>query len=478
MSFDLQVIGNATNAAIAKDRRPNNDAYLFAEPAFARDALRAPLVFLVVIGTVLRVAATFQHTPLEIQLTDPARWWHDATHLFTIEPILAIDAFGYQLWLAAVIKLTAGTSSAISLHNAVLSILTPWVWHRVVRELTGDTEIALAGWGIFAWLPSWISIYSYTMSETLFLPLLGAALWLALRSQREQSVGSYFTSALVWVLAVATRVFALPIAIVMLFFSVWRSHRRRKKILLAMLAFAIVAVPLSIREHYMLRVWNPFGFPRMNQIYMESGKRTLRFHISRDAGAYRWMYEFGSPSLYQEPLSPLSHWKPARTGLAEFSIDEDRGIKDWDTALSRYESSWSGRLNLWAENSVIFNFAPSWPDNNPHRFWDRAAILLRWLWFPGAVVTLAWNFRLRRVLTETERLFAILTSLAWIVTPLLPAVMEGRYRKPVEGLLIVNLLMLVNTQLKCRSAQRLVSAPVDLALDVQLCNIFEEPVCP
>jgi hypothetical protein len=46
-------------------------------------------------------------------------------------------------------------------------------------------------------------------------------------------------------------------------------------------------------------------------------------------------------------------------------------------------------------------------------------------------------------LTQTERLFAVVSSLAWTLTPLLPAVMEGRYRKPVEGLLIVNLMILV-----------------------------------
>src|SRR3954462_1690914 len=80
------------------------------------------LMSLVLIGSAIRVAAVFHHNPLELQITDPARWWHDATNLFTIEPILAIDAFGYQLWLGAVIWITGGGATAICIHNAALSI--------------------------------------------------------------------------------------------------------------------------------------------------------------------------------------------------------------------------------------------------------------------------------------------------------------------------------------------------------------------
>jgi hypothetical protein len=411
------------------------------------------LMSLVMVGCAIRIAAIFQHNPLELQITDPARWWHDATNLFTIEPILAIDAFGYQLWLGAVIWITGGGATAISVHNAALSILTPWIWHRMVKELTGDDDIALLAWAVFSWLPSWIAIFSYTMSETLFLPLFGVALWLSLRSCRLQSVSLYSSSALMWALAAATRVFALPFAAVMLLWNLWRSPRRIARISLATLAFALVAIPLSIREHHMLRVWNPFGFPRMNQIYMESGKQTLRFKISRDHHAVGWSYEFGSPSLYQEPLEPASHWKPSREGVTDFAIDEDRGMADWDAALRKYRAPWRQRLHLWAENSIIFNFAPSWPDNNPDRFWDRVAIVLRWAWLPLALLTLAWNIVAFRRMTGTARMFAILTSIAWTLTPLLPAVMEGRYRKPVEGLLIVNLLLLVKLW-KTKSEER------------------------
>ena len=418
----------------------------------------------VFVASVFRIAAVFQYNPLEVLITDPGRWWEAATHLSNIQPIHAIDAPGYPLWLALFIHIAGSSATAIALHNSALSIITPWMWHRLVRELTDDRDLALAGWAIFSWLPSWISIYSYTMSETLFLPLLGAALWCSVRTYKSDSSRSYLGSALLWAAASATRVFALPVSLACLLWTI-RPHGKRvaetrvgSKLAYAVFAFAIVAVPLSIRAHHILKVWDPFGFPRMNQIYMESGRKSLRFNISRDSGAYVWGYEFGSPSLYQEPLSPVSHWISSRDGITSFSINEDNGRSDWDQALQRYRASFRQKLRIWSENYVMFMFAPSWPDNNPGRFWDHAAIWLRWCWLPLAIWVIGMNVRLRKQLgTAMTGLIALVTTAAWTLTPLLPAVMEGRYRKPIEGLLIVNLLLLVECSKSRRMAGR---APV------------------
>jgi len=404
-------------------------------------------MFFVFLGSALRVAATFQHSPLEMLATDPGRWWFSATHLSSVQPIAAIDPFGYPLWLGLFIKFAGTSATAVAFHNAMLSVLTPWIWHRLIRELTQDSDLALIGWAVCAWLPSWISIYSYTMSETLFLPLFGAALWSTVRAYRDRSSFSYSVSTLFWALASATRVFALPISLVVLVWINRDRTNRAQKLLRASLIFAIVAVPLSIRTHHILGVWHPFGFPQMNQIYMESGKKTIRFEIARDSGDYRWLYEFGSPSLYQEPLAPLSHWVSAREGFVTFSIDGDKGAADWNRALQAYRPSFQKRLQEWSENYLTFNFAPSWPDNNPDRFWDISEIVTRWVWFPLAVFVISGNIRFRKRLgVGASAMIAALTTLAWTLTPLLPAVMEGRYRKPIEGLLIVNLLLL----LQCR----------------------------
>src|SRR5581483_4735838 len=218
----------------------------FDKAAAVRWAVLALLVFA---GSILRVIACFRHTPLELQVSDPARWWHEATHLFTIEPITAIDAFGYQLWLGLVATITRGNEIGVAFHNAILSLLTPWIWYRAFKEIAGDDDVALAGWGIFCWLPSWIAIYSYTMSETLFLPLFGASFWLSFRARRIQTTSSFALATFVWTLTSATRVFALPFALPILLWVLFGVSGRWRKTISAALLVAIVIVPLSVRMH-------------------------------------------------------------------------------------------------------------------------------------------------------------------------------------------------------------------------------------
>lgn len=401
------------------------------------------LTFLIVTGSLARVAAVFHYNPLEILITDPGRWWFTATHWSDIQPISAIDAFGYPLWLGLLVKLTGGGELALAIHNAALSVITPWIWHRLVGELTEDEGLAYAAWAVFCCSPSWIAIYSYTMSETLLLPLFGLALWMTVRARRVQSVRVYTLAALFWALASATRVFALPFAVVASLWVLLQSRNRVRKLGAATLAFAAVTTPLTFRSSYILHLARPFGFPEMNQIYAQSGKETLRFKVTRDHRAYQWGYEFGSPSLYQEPFQPLSNWKTARTGIVSFEINEDKGIADWDRALEQNRVPWPGRLQLLKENYIFFNFAPSWPDNNPDRVPDRIEIALRWMWVPLALVVLFGNIGYRKHLRGGAAMIALLTTIAWTLTPLSPAVMEGRYRKPVEGFLIVNLFLLL-----------------------------------
>lgn len=76
--------------------------------------------------------------------------------------------------------------------------------------------------------------------------------------------------------------------------------------------------------------------------------------------------------------------------------------------------------------------------------WDRAAVSMRWMWAPLALLVFLANIYYRDQLAGAEaRVFAVLTAAAWALTPLAPAIMEGRYRKPVEGLLLINLLLLI-----------------------------------
>jgi len=89
-------------------------------------------------------------------------------------------------------------------------------------------------------------------------------------------------------------------------------------------------------------------------------------------------------------------------------------------------------------------FGGSWPDSNTERTIGQVNYALRWIWVPLSVACLVATLVCWR--RQRERLLPALI-VTWIVVqglfPLVPN--EGRYRKPFEGLLLAQCLMLCAT---------------------------------
>jgi hypothetical protein len=147
-----------------------------------------------------------------------------------------------------------------------------------------------------------------------------------------------------------------------------------------------------------------------------------------------------------EPLAPLSDWKTQREGTVEIAIDINDGAASWKKA----KALWPFDLNryLWTtrENLVFLFFGPSWPDDNRARLLDKINYQLRWTWAPLTLAVCIWTGFARRNRNIDMLLPALM--LTWLVTqgllPLAPT--EGRYRKPLEGLLLAQLVVLIGTK--------------------------------
>jgi hypothetical protein len=148
--------------------------------------------------------------------------------------------------------------------------------------------------------------------------------------------------------------------------------------------------------------------------------------------------------MLSPPFEPLSYWQTSREGQANFKIDIDAGSRDWKAARDRLPPWDPGRLAwLTGDNLVNLLFGPSWPDTNRERAIGQLNFWMRWIWVPTAVVCLIETLlRWRR---ERERLLAVLLLTWFVVQGLLPlAVNEGRYRKPFEGLLVAQCILLAS----------------------------------
>jgi hypothetical protein len=418
----------------------------------ASRALPFLLYFLVAAGSVLRVWEAFLHNPLDQLFSDPARHWEYAHQTLSWSPWAVIDPPLFQMWVSLVQKWSFGVPLLVAVYTGLLSVATPWLWYGFLRQYLRLRMLALVGWAAFALLPSWIAIFSYFMTETLFLPLLGASLWQTMRADRKLTVASFSGMVALWTLTGLTRGIAVPLG-GLAGLWVWLRHPRKVRTAGASILVVVsMLAPIAIRNHHFLNLWSPLGTGWPNQIYAASGKQVIELALTSEGTV--WNYEFGSPSLYAKQLAPLSDWEPKRTGRVKVSVDLVKGPVDWQSVYqNNVLHGWAGLRLRW-ENLVLVMLGESWPDSNFEWPVPRAAHNMRWIWAPLFLFVMgAAAFRYRTVLARP--LLPMLIA-AWFFFQALSllAVNEGRYRKPLEGLLMVEVLVILDRRLSPSSALR------------------------
>ena len=424
------------------------DTPSLASPPASRSWLRAirpidgVLYLLIVLGCVLRVYNVIVHNPLDHIWSDPQRHWDHAREPLTPSPMALFDPPVFQLWLSVVQKITTAIPALIAAYAAALSVVTPWAWYRFLREALQSKTLALAGWAILALLPTWIGIYSYFMSETLFLPALGMSMWMTMRAKRLRTVNTFVWMTAWWTFCGLTRGIGIPLAGIAALW-VWLGHPLKLRTALwSTLLIVTTLTPVAYRNYYHFKFWAPHGMSWLNKIYVESGARVIELSFTR-SGA-NWGYGFGSPSIDSHPLAPFSDWISKRSGTVRVFIDFNNGLKDWKSSYERTAKHGSELWALHLENLIFLFFGDSWPDNNPYYAMGKAANLSRWLWAPLLLITLVafiWRFKenIRRPLLPLL-IGTWLFFQAWML--LVPN--EGRYRKPFEGLIVAQILMLID----------------------------------
>jgi hypothetical protein len=406
-------------------------------------AFRVVLLLLLAAASVYRIILVFQFNPMGSITSDAARHWFTGTRPLDTGPMAAVDPVLYGVYLGVLGKLTVGSPLLVAYWTALLSLSGPWVWYRFFREAIPSRDWALAGWLLLAALPSWSAIYSYFMQETLLLPLLGAALWATWRCRRKRDLASFLLAVFAWILAGLTRGICIPLAAVAVTWLWLTQDTKFSKAALAAVMLVAILGPLAGRSWTIARVVSPHGMGTLAALGHRAGASSFSMDFSRRGGAETWNYYFESPSVYEEPFEPLSGWRHSRVGNVHFSIDLDAGMRDWRAARESLPD-WTLRryLRLTGENLVYLLFGHSWPDTEGDRFIGQANRWTRWLWAPLLIVVFVGTAMTWR--RQRDHLLPVLVMTWLAVQGLAPmAFTEGRYRKPGEGLLIAQALLLV-----------------------------------
>jgi len=390
---------------------------------------------------IIRFCYVFYNDPLHHIFSDPGRHWINGKRFFWPHIMGSIDPFVYQFWLRALQWFDRGTGYVVLAGAGMLSVALPFLWFKALRELL-PLSWALVAATVIGFMPSLFMIYSYFMNETLLLTLLACGFWLTLRAMRTKDWPTLLAFALAWATAGYTRIVALPLAgLCFVVLATTLPWRKTAGLAAAMgVAFGVFAYPACWHSATNLNYCAPFGSTYFNAIYRASSAKTMKMKI---VGQSDW--DFSSPSMYTQPLAPISDWQWSRAGTYVMQIDPSNGREDWETMLHAIQEYGPGLpwLDDKIENAIMLFFDPSWPDDNQTYAWGWLGYWNRWLWVPLTVAVGLGMLKVRPGRRDALVPFAGLMLMALLLVQT-NAVMEGRYRKPAEPLLIAGAFVLLH----------------------------------
>ena len=412
------------------------------------------LAIIIVLGTCFRIFLCFHFNPLDFIFTDPWRHWINGGRFPKGAYSGASDPIGYQVFMFVVRKLSFDNRYLVAFSSALLSALMPWTYYRAARALGLQRIPALSIWALILWTPSLLAIYHYFMMETLLLLFDGLALWATARYLRKGGTYAFLLVVFLWSAAVLTKPTVAPLALVCGLWSVWQRRTPWKTIGVAAAMVIVMLIPQSIRSEVALGFVAPFGNPWLTKIQLRSNVAYVSGKFYPHDNKYlhvdakqSYPLEVSSPSCFVKPLAPFSDWQLQRGRQSKtlvINIDSAYGERDWKNAYQKFEPDTTTWLQLWRENILLFLFSPSWPESIGLTWVDKWEAPSRWIWAPMLLFVLAGNLRLL-VQRRLTLLPVAVTCLALVLALQNAIIFEGRYRKPLEPLLILNLVWIVAT---------------------------------
>jgi hypothetical protein len=383
-----------------------------------------------------RLLFPFFNSPLNHLFSDPGRHWENAERFLHPGIMGSNDPFFYQLWLHLLQRAAHGDAPTTLLGCGLLCAAMPYGWYRAQRELRPRAS-ALGGALVIGLIPESISIYAYFMTETLLLTLLGFCFWLTLRAFRKRSLAAFALACALWVCAAFTRTVAAPMAIGCVLLLWATQPGRPARALVALALAALLAIPAGLHARANLGFFAPTGNLYFNEIYHSSGMRDIAVNYGPQG-----QFRFGSPSFYNPTFYPFSDWTTDRAGTVAFNIDLSHGRADWIAANARAAAQRT--FPLWRqrrEDLLYLLFGQSWPDSDRATVSGWLTLWTRWLWAP-LVLLVAWAALARRYRGREWLLPACALGTLALLALQSEGVMEARFRKPVDAILVCAALLI------------------------------------
>lgn len=289
--------------------------------------------------------------------------------------------------------------------HSVLSLSFVYFWGKFAECVLPFKFAALWATVLLAWTPTLLFSFSYPMSETLLMPLLGWALLYSVRVGKTPTIRGAIFVGLLWGLCAQVRIVAFPFIAVSLLAAFWPT-RSFRKFLVAVAVVACCALPQAYRTHRNLGFIAPFGGTHLfNYYYFWSGAKEVQVNIeAHEKGRYQ--YAFGSPSFSHSPFLPFSNWTTFRQARYVLNVDLKNGKRDWVQNLDLAPSQKDLAPQWIIEGLVYFLFGHSWPEAHLDGWNGYLCFYSRWLWGPiliaSLILSIGYLAFVRLALTATD----------------------------------------------------------------------------
>lgn len=341
---------------------------------------------------------------------------------------------------------------AIAVFAGALCALLPVVWYLACREIMPPIW-ALAAGILIAITPSLYAVYAYFLSETLALVLMGVAFWLTFRAIRLRKLRAYAGAVALWMLALLAKQTMLPFALGALAYA-WIKQPARQRPKAAIITLCVIAafmVPAGLHSYGALKIFAPLRYGGSAKLYRLSDTIGYGYRVSTGE-----MFRSTSGSMQRNPFEPFGVYRSWRKhGISEFYIDATNP-NTWKENIARLKQTHTLRHALLdTEDAIVYLFfSSSWPDDNDKNWLNGSSYHTRWMWAPLLLLVLL-SAPVRKL---DEKGAFILTCTGGMILLLMfqqSAVMEGRYRKPLEPLLLVSAIILLRSWVAQRPKKRM-----------------------
>ncbi len=396
---------------------------------------------------VLRFLFPFYFNPLDNLVGDASRHWPQGINLLNPNVMGSHDPKLFQLWVFLLHLVSQDNRYIIAAFTGGLCASLPWLWYKAVREFS-HRNLSYIIAIVIGLCPTPFIIYGYFINDVLLLNMLALASWMTFRAIRKKTTLSFNDAAFSYALAALTKLTALPMVLLCLAYLLFHFDKKLRHLANATYIFTLLAIPAALHTYINFEVLNPFGMTASNAIYNRANTQGFAFKI------HFQYYSFISPSYAgAEPFDPFFKYKTYRNkGMFRFHINPENGYSDWREVYNSLTPPFEQHLLNIKENFIYFFFGPPWPDMKSHVATRLPSWLAhyhyhyRWLWLPLALfIAIGCCF----IKTTPHRRFFISLTLIMILAMLFQqsGVMEGRFRKPVEPLMLASAIIIFHALL-------------------------------